>query len=428
MQNRPCARRTASRERSPLAISLLAAAAVAAIAASAPARAADHCSVRVDRRDGTLLLTAAHVTGTLRWGTTLGQESTPVFDAATCTTPTGRAVRCTLGDVGTPERTTVPDGCTVFLADDGPTRCAAYVAKCRPIPPPIACQMFPANNVWNRDVSGLPPHPLSDDYVASIGMSAPLHPDFGGALYRNAPIGIPYTVVPSIQPLVPISFLYDDESDPGPYPLPPFAPVEGGAKPGVGKGDAHVLVVETGSCTLWEVYAAKSHVKGASWSAGSGAVFDLTSNALRPAGWTSADAAGLPILPGLVRWDETEAGVIAHAIRFTAPRTQSAYVWPARHEASSSSDPALPPMGVRFRLKSTFNVSSFSPRNQVILTALKTYGMILADNGSSWFISGTPDPRWDDDELNELKTLHGSDFEAVDTSSLIVDPDSGATP
>ena len=368
------------------------------------------------------------MTGTLRWGTTLGQESTPVFNATACTTPAGRAARCTLGDVGSPERTTVPDGCTIFLADDGPNRCAAYVAKCRPIPPPIPCDLFPSNNVWNRDVSALPPHPLSDDYVASIGEDAPIHPDFGGGLYRGRPIGIPYTVVPSIQPLVPIAFLYDDESDPGPYPIPPFAPVEGGAKPAVGKGDAHVLVVEADSCTLYEVFAAKSRKKGAEWRAGSGAIFDLGSNALRPDGWTSADAAGLAVLPGLIRWDETETGVISHAIRFTAPRTQRAYVWPARHFASSSTDPALPPMGVRFRLKAEFDVSSFSPRNQVILTALKTYGMILADNGSSWFLSGVPDPRWDDDELREIRSLRGADFEAVDTSSLVVDPDSGATP
>ena len=390
--------------------------------------AADHCSVKVDRRDGTILVGASHVSGTLRWGAVLGQEATPVHAAATCTTSHGRAARCTLGDVGTPERTTVPDGCTIFLADDGANRCAAYVKGCRPVPPPLPCAILPANNVWNRDISGLPVHARSDDYVDSIGRDAPFHPDFGGALYRGAPIGIPYTVVPSIQPLVPISFRYADESEPGPYPIPPFAPVEGGARPGAGKGDAHILVVEESTCRLYEVFASKRLKQGAAWSAGSGAIFDLGSNQLRPDGWTSADAAGLPILPGLVRFDEVEAGAINHAIRFTAPLTQRAYLWPARHYASSSTDPALPPMGLRLRLNAGFNVGSFSPRNQVILTALKRYGIILADNGSRWYLSGVPDARWDDDELRELSALHGSDFEAIDESSLMIDPDSGATP
>lgn len=393
-----------------------------------PAAAADRCSVKVDSRDGTVLVGASHVSGTLRWGTTLGQELTAVDAATTCTTPAGHATRCALAGIGNPARTTVPGGCTIFLADDGPSRCAAYVTGCRPVPPTLPCAILPANNVWNRDISGLPVLSRSDDYVDSIGRDAALHPDFGGALYRGAPNGIPYTVVPSLQPLVPISFVYADESEPGPYPLPPFAPVEGGARPGVGKGDAHVLVVEDSTCRLYEVFAAKILKQGAAWRAGSGAIFDLGSNALRPDGWTSADAAGLPILPGLVRFDEVAAGEIKHAIRFTAPVTQRAYLWPARHYASSSTDPALPPMGLRMRLQPGFDVSSFSPRNQVILTALKRYGIILADNGSSWFLSGVPDARWDDDELHALSALHGSDFEAVDESSLMVDPDSGATP
>lgn len=399
-----------------------------ALAAPRAAEAAEHCSVKVDRRDGTILVGASHVSGTLRWGGTLGQELTPVHDGATCTTATGRAARCALGAVGTPERTTVPDGCTVFLADDGPNRCAAYVKNCRPVPPPLPCAILPANNVWNRDVSALPVHPMSDDYVDSIGRDAPVHPDFGGALYRGAPIGIPYTVVPSLQPLVPISFAYADESEPGPYPVPPFAPVEGGARPGKGRGDAHVLVVEASTCRLYEIFAAKQLKNGAQWRAGSGAIFDLGSNTLRPDGWTSADAAGLPILPGLIRFDEVAAGEIKHAIRFTAPITQRAYVWPARHFASSSNDPALPPMGLRLRLDPGFDETPFSPRNRVILTALKHYGIILADNGSSWFLSGVPDARWDDDELRELRALRGSHFVVVDESSLMVDPDSGATP
>ena len=258
------ARRTKLRAANAAALVLAAGLTLAAPRAS---DAADRCSVKVDRRDGTLLVGASHVSGTLRWGVTLGQELTAVHDAATCTTPAGRAVRCALGAVGTPERTTVPDGCTIFLADDGPNRCAAYVKSCRPVPPPLPCAILPANNVWNRDISALPVHPLSDDYVDSIGRDAPVHPDFGGAFYRGAPIGIPYTVVPSLQPLVPISFAYADESDPGPYPIPPFAPVEGGARPGAGRGDAHVLVVEASTCRLYEIFAAKRLKQGAEWRA-----------------------------------------------------------------------------------------------------------------------------------------------------------------
>jgi hypothetical protein len=220
---------------------------------------------------------------------------------------------------------------------------------------------------------------------------------------------------------MPVSFEYADESDPGPYPVPPDAPVEGGPAT---TGDRHVLIVDRDRCTLYELYAAYPQLDG-SWRAGSGAVFDLRSNALRPATWTSADAAGLPILPGLVRYEEVAAGAIRHAVRFTASRTQRAYVWPARHYASSSTDPTRPPMGQRFRLKAGFDVSPFPARVQVILNALKTYGLILADNGSSWFISGVPDERWDNDELRALNQVHGHDFEAVDGTSLMVSPDSG---
>lgn len=288
--------------------------------------------------------------------------------------------------------------------------------------------MFPADNIWNADISALPVHAMSNTWVTSIGAEALFHPDFGSGLYAGGTIGIPYTIIPAIQPLVPISFLYDDESEPGPYPIPPLAPVEGGRRLGRGRGDAHVLLVEESTCTLYEIYAAKRKGNGSSWSAGSGAVWDLNSNALRPDTWTSADAAGLPILPGLVRFEEVEAGEIAHALRFTVPRTQRAYLWPARHFASSSTDPSLPPMGVRFRLKPDVDISGFAPRNRVILTALKKYGMMVADNGSAWYLSGTSDPRWDNDELHELQNLRGSDFEAVDVSSLQVDPDSGAVP
>jgi hypothetical protein len=266
---------------------------------------------------------------------------------------------------------------------------------------------------------------MSDEWIATIGVGAPLHPDFGAPCHGRAS-GIPYVNVGATQPLVPVSFTYADESDPGPYPIPPLVPVEGGGPaPSKGRGDAHVLLLQQDSCMLYETFASKSLQKGASWSLGSGAVYDLRSNALRPDGFTSADAAGLPILPGLVRRDEVAAGAITHALRFTAPSTQRAYVWPARHDASSITDPSYPPMGIRVRLKASVDISGFSPVNQVILTALKKYGMFLADNGSPWFVSGAPDDRWNDDELHALTQLHGGDFEVVDESSLMVDPDSG---
>jgi hypothetical protein len=388
------------------------------------ASAVDRCRAAQRRDDGTILVSARGVAGNLRWGDTLGQEVNALFNDAECVAR-GLARKCVLGAEGAPERTVPPDGCTIFFRDDGPATCAAYVRRCRPTPPPIPCPLFPADNIWNADISALPVHPLSDAYVASIGADTPLHPDFGAGLWEHSPIGIPYTVVPGIQPRVPVSLLYADESDPGPYPIPPFAPVEGGLKPGVGRGDRHVLVVEAGTCQLFEVYDARRHRRGAYWEGGSGAVWDLNSNALRPGGWTSADAAGLPILPGLARYDEVAGGAIAHALRFTAPRTQRAYVWPARHWASSSSDPNLPPMGIRARLKASVDISGFSAANQVILAALKRHGMLLADNGAPWFLSGTPDLRWNDAELSELKQLTGADFEIVDASSLMIDPDSG---
>ncbi len=286
--------------------------------------------------------------------------------------------------------------------------------------PAIPCALFPADNVWNADVSGLPVHPQSSTYLASIGAGTGLHPDFG-TVYRGAPNGIPYTVAAPGQPLVPVRFRYADESDPGPYPIPPAAPIEGGRR---SRGDRHVLVVEPTSCMLFELFAAHPRAHGRRWRAGSGARWDLGSNALRPADWTSADAAGLPILPGLVRYDEVASGAVAHALRFTVSRTRRAYLWPARHQAGSADDPTLPPMGLRLRLKADVDISGFSPANQVILTALKRYGMFVADNGSSWFISGAPDPRWDDDDLHQLGGVTGADFEAVDESGLMVDPDS----
>ncbi|MFN8546146.1 MAG: hypothetical protein U0807_18345 [Candidatus Binatia bacterium] len=308
----------------------------------------------------------------------------------------------------------------VALAVLAPWRAAAVEQP--QVPPPLPCAVFPADNVWNRRIDTLPVDPRSDAYVASIGTDAGLHADFGGGLWRRAPIGIPYTVVPATQPLVPVTFGYADESDPGPYPVPAKAPIEGGRR---SKGDRHVLVVQAGTCRLYELYAARPKRRGRLWKAGSGAVWDLASNALRPADWTSADAAGLPILAGLARYDEVAAGEITHALRFTVQRTQRAYVWPARHQASSDADASLPPMGLRVRLKAGVDLSGFSAVNQVILTAMQRYGMIVADNGSDWYVSGTPDPRWSDDDLHALGTVTGADFEVVDTSSLVVDPDSG---
>ncbi len=270
-------------------------------------------------------------------------------------------------------------------------------------------------------MDSLPLDPNSATYVKTIGATAYAHADFGSGLWDGGPIGIPFVAVTSTQPLVNVSFDYSDESDPGPYPIPGDAPIEGGSE---STGDRHVLVVDQDDCTLYELYDAQPQTNG-SWHAGSGAIFDLNSQALRPAGWTSADAAGLPILPGLVRYDEVAAGEIRHAIRFTAPQTRNTYVWPARHEASSLTATKYPPMGQRFRLKSTFDISSFSSDVQVILTALKKYGMILADNGSSWYLSGVPDERWNNDDLHEFSQIPGSAFEAVDVSSLMIDPNSG---
>ena len=285
-----------------------------------------------------------------------------------------------------------------------------------------SCPLLPADNIWNARVDTLPLAARSADYVSAIGASAGVHADFGSGLWDGGPIGIPFVSVTAGQPAVAIHYTaYGSESDPGPFPVPAAAPVEGGSE---ADGDRHVLVVDRDACLLYELYRAFPQEDG-SWNADSGARYDLRANALRPAGWTSADAAGLPIFPGLVRYDEVAAGEIAHAIRFTAPRTRSAYVWPARHFASDDDDPALPPMGQRFRLKAGFDVSGYSAPVQVILRAMKRYGIILADNGSAWYVSGAPDERWDNDVLHELDSVHGSDFEAVDCSGLMVDPDSG---
>jgi hypothetical protein len=275
--------------------------------------------------------------------------------------------------------------------------------------------MTPADSFWHADVSALPVHAQSSAWIASVGATAGLKADFGSGTWNGGPIGIPYTTVPGTQPRVSVSFDYADESDPGPYPVPADAPIEGGSG---STGDRHVLLVDRDACRLWELYAAYPQSGGASWTAGSGATWDLNSNAMRPLGWTSGDAAGLPILPGLVRPDEVAADEIDHVIRFTAPRTYN-YVWPASHKASSGGT-SDPPMGAWFRLKASFDISGFSAQNQVILRALKKHGMVLADNGSSLFMSGVPDPSWNNSDLNLLRSVPGSAFEAVDVSSLEV--------
>ncbi len=277
------------------------------------------------------------------------------------------------------------------------------------------CTVFPASNVWNQPVDKLPVAKDSATLISSIGLDSPVHADFGSGLYDGQKIGIPYVVVSGkTTPKFRVAFDYASESDKGPYPIPATVPIEGDPNPG--DGDRHALIVDKDTCTLYELFAL--HRQGGKWAAGSGAIWQLNSNALRPAGWTSADAAGLPILPGLARYDEVAAGAIDHALRFTASRTRNTYIYPARHEASSSSDPSLPPMGLRVRLKASFNISGFPPQARVVLQALKTYGMILADNGSPWYISGAPNAGWSNDQLHELGRVNGSDFEVVDTSRL----------
>jgi hypothetical protein len=300
----------------------------------------------------------------------------------------------------------------------------ALVAACTGTEPELPLEtpalpdrsVFPADNSWNLDISAEPVDPNSDNLIASCGANRELHPDFGTS-YDGAPWGIPFTTVSGSQPRVPVAFDYDDESDPGPYPVPRDAPIEGGSG---SDGDRHVLVVDVDNWVLYELFAAYPEDGGDAWSAGSGAIFDLSSNDLRPEGWTSADAAGLPIFPGLVRYDEAVLeGAITHALRFTCPETRRAYVPPARHYASSSTDPDLPPMGMRVRLKAGVDISGFPAEVRVILTAMKTYGMLLADNGGGFFVSGAPDPRWNDANIDTMKQIRGSDFEVVRMDGLV---------
>jgi hypothetical protein len=315
--------------------------------------------------------------------------------------------------------------------------CAAALiptlVSAHPLPAAPNCEILPPDNPWNQRVDRLAVAKDSARLIASIGLGSVVHPDFG-TVYDGAPNGIPFTVVSNRTRRVPVHFQYADESDRGPYPIPRNAPIEGGPS---ASGDRHVIVIDRETCTDYELYAAYPHGGGASWTAGSGAIFNLRSDHLRPAGWTSADAAGLPIFPGLARYDEVARGLIDHALRFTAPCTAPRFVYPARHEASTCSPCArhpasldrtahessgchgfYPPMGMRVRLKASVNISRLPYQARVVAQALKTYGLILADNGSPWYISGAPSPKWNDDALHELDQLTGRDFEVVDTSSL----------
>lgn len=267
------------------------------------------------------------------------------------------------------------------------------------------CTVFPTGNVWNQRVTGLRVASNSHRLLATIGLASHLHPDFS----NHGGYGIPFNVATAKTPRYRVSFLYASESDRGPYPIPAKPRIEGGS-------DRHLIVVDRDACRLYELYDV--HRVGTRWTAGSGAIWNLSSNALRHAGWTSADAAGLPILPGLVRYDEVQRGAILHAIRFTAPITRRAFIYPARHQAGSTNSASAPPMGLRLRLKRSVALRDFSPQVRVILTALRDYGMILADNGSPFYISGAPDRRWNDDVLHQLTRLTGADFEVVNTSPL----------
>jgi hypothetical protein len=303
---------------------------------------------------------------------------------------------------------------TVMVAGVAALVVAGCVATPRPSGGSVgACPMFPADNVWHADVSNLAVQPRSTAWRTAIGAGAGLKADFGSGLWNGGTIGIPWTSVDGGQPPVRVTFAYADESDPGPYPIPSNVVIET-------PSDHHILIVNSSTCTLYEMW--DSRLVGSSWGAGSGAIWDLNSNALRPAGWTSADAAGLPILPGLVRYDEVAAGFIGHAIRFTVPNTQRAYIYPARHYASSLTGSQYPPMGARFRMKASYDISGLPYQAQVIAQAMKTYGIILADNGSAWFFQGASDPRFDDNQLNTMKAIPGSAFELVDTSGFVSGP------
>ena len=348
---------------------------------------------------------------------------TPPFIPPTATptrTPTKTRVPThTATSTRTPLPTRTPTSTRTPTRTKTPTPTATPVSGGGGTSPTIGgCPVYPADNIWNARVDNLPVHARSTAWINSIGRATGFHMDFGSGTWDGGLIGIPLNVVPAAQPAVSVVFdEFGDESDAGPYPVPASPIMEYGS-------DHHILIVRQGECKLYELYHA--HKVGSTWYAGSGAIWDLNSHALRPDGWTSADAAGLPVLPGLVRYDEVAAGVINHAIRFTISSTNS-YIWPARHLTSGTPGVVTntPPMGARFRLKASYNISGFAPEMQVILQAMKTYGIIVADNGADWYVSGAPDERWDNDMLHTLDVLTGDNFEAVDTSILMIDPDSG---
>jgi hypothetical protein len=282
----------------------------------------------------------------------------------------------------------------------------------RTVPVVGGCQIFPADNWWNTDISNYPLDPRSADYIKALPGN--LHPDFG----ENPDYGIPFNIVPSDQPKVPVTFRYSSQSDPGPYPIPPDAQIEGGKD---SKGDRHVLVLQQGKCKLYEMWDAYPINSGESWQAGSGAIFHLNSNKLRPDGWTSADAAGLPILPALVKCDEVQAGEIDHALRVTFHETQQGYIHPATHYASNSRKKTLPPMGLRLRMKASYDISGLYGQAHVIAVAMKKYGMFVADNGSNWYFQGeggTNSSCWNDNDLDQLKNVPGTAFEVVKTGKI----------
>lgn len=299
---------------------------------------------------------------------------------------------------------------------------AGGATACGPTLPGTSCPAFPANSFWHAPVTALPTLTNSSDMVSFVGVTKKVHADFGSGEWDGGPIGIPFVTVPGSQPKVSVTFTWPAESDQVGYPVPTDPPIEGGPD---STGDRHVLMVDRDACRLYELYATYPKTPGPGWRADSGATWDLRSNALRPAGWTSGDAAGLAILPGLVTYDEVAAGTVTHAIRLTVPVSRKAYVWPARHQAGSSTNANAPRMGERFRLRASVDETSFPAQARPIVRALKTYGAIVADNGSAWFLSGAPDERWDNDQLATLAGLEGSDFEAVDASSQMVTAGSG---
>ncbi|HYN35431.1 MAG TPA: hypothetical protein VEV82_00485 [Actinomycetota bacterium] len=307
-------------------------------------------------------------------------------------------------------------GVTILCAALGAGATWTQPAASGPVPGAPGCKIFPASNPWNQRVDDLPVHHRSKAIIRTIGRNVGLHPDFGSGKWDGGPIGIPYTTVPSSQKRVRVRFRWPGESDKGPYPIPKSAPIEGGRN---SNGDRHVIVVDRGRCKLFELFAAYPRNHRRRWKAGSGAIWDLDSNKMRPRGDTSADAAGLPILPGLARYNEVKKGVIDHALRFTVEQTRRAFIYPARHFASDLRAPRFPAMGQRLRLKMGFDTSGFPKQARIVLKALKHYGMLVADNGSDWYISGSPSSKWNNDALHTLGQVEGRHFQVVKTKSLL---------